>query len=96
MSSIRKQEEDYLKTNPKPGPDYSWTEPASDWYSIPPLNKVIGSETGHSIELDDTPGAERVRIQHRSGTFTEIQSNGQEIHKVFGDNYEIIAANNNV
>jgi hypothetical protein len=96
MTSIRKQEEDYLKTNPKPEPDFSWTEPASDWDSKPPLNKVIGSESGHSIELDDTPGAERVRIQHRTGSFTEIQSNGQEIHKIVGDSYEIIAGDNNV
>lgn len=80
----------------KPGPDYSWTEPASDWNASPPLNKVIGSESGHFIEMDDTPEFERVRIQHRTGTFTEIQANGQQIVKVLGDKYEIIASNNNV
>jgi hypothetical protein len=80
----------------KPGPDYSWTEPPSDWNASAPLNKVIGSESGHFIEMDDTPEFERIRIQHRTGTFTEIQANGQQIVKVLGDKYEIIASNNNV
>jgi hypothetical protein len=80
----------------KPGPDYSWTEPPSDWNVSPPLNRVIGSESGHFIEMDDTPEFERVRIQHRTGTFTEIQANGQQIVKILGDKYEIIASNNNV
>jgi hypothetical protein len=76
--------------------DYSWTEPASDWNAIPPLNNVKQTESGHSFEMDDTPGAERIRLQHRTGTFTEIQANGQQIVKVLGDKYEIIVANNNV
>lgn len=76
--------------------DYSWTEPESDWNSVPPLNRVTQSESGHSFEMDDTPGAERVRLQHRTGTFSEIQANGQKIVKVIGDNYQIIAKNNNV
>jgi len=46
--------------------------------------------------MDDTPEFERIRIQHRTGTFTEIQANGQQIVKVLGDKYEIIASNNNV
>lgn len=76
--------------------DYSWTEPESDWNSSPPLNKVTQTESGHSFEMDDTPGYERIRLQHRKGTFTEIQANGQQIVKILGDKYEIIASNNNV
>lgn len=76
--------------------DYSWTEPESDWNSKPPLNKVTQTESGHSFEMDDTPGYERIRLQHRKGTFTEIQANGQQIVKVLGDKYEIVVANNNV
>ena len=94
MTSLAKQELEYLKT--KPSTDYSWTEPASDWDAKPPLNNVKATESGHFFEMDDTPGAERVRLQHRTGTFTEIQSNGQEIHKIVADKYEIVAANNNV
>ena len=76
--------------------DYSWTEPESDWNAIPPFNNVQQTESGHSFEMDDTPGAERVRLQHRTGTFTEIQANGQKIIKIVGDKYEIVASNNNV
>lgn len=94
MTSLAKEEQQYLNT--KPAGDYSWTEPASDWDTKPPLNNVIQTESGHSFEMDDTPGAERIRLQHRTGSFTEIQSNGQEIHKIVADKYEIIAANNNV
>lgn len=94
MATQAQIEQQYIAT--KPGPDYSWTEPPSDWNVSPPLNKVIGSESGHFIEMDDTPEFERVRIQHRTGTFTEIQANGQQIVKVLGDKYEIIASNNNV
>lgn len=94
MATEAQIEREYIAK--KPGPDYSWTEPASDWNASPPLNKVIGSESGHFMEMDDTPEFERVRIQHRTGTFTEIQANGQQIVKVLGDKYEIIASNNNV
>jgi len=94
MTSQAKEEEQYF--NLKPAGDYSWTEPASDWDAKYPLNQVIQTESGHTFEMDDTPGAERVRLQHRTGTFTEIQSNGQQIYKIVADKYEIIAKNNNV
>jgi hypothetical protein len=48
------------------------------------------------FELDDTPGGERIRIHHRSGTFTEMHPNGDEVHKIYGDGYEIITKNKNV
>lgn len=94
MSSLAKQEQELFAN--KPSTDYSWTEPASDWDAKPPYNNITQSESGHFFEMDDTPGAERVRIQHRTGTFTETQSNGQQIVKVVGDGYEIIAGNKNV
>jgi hypothetical protein len=85
-------------TLPKPPADYSWTEPESDWNvkAQAPFNNITQTESGHFMEMDDTPGAERIRLQHRTGTFTEIQANGQSVHKVMGDNYEIIANDNNV
>lgn len=94
MTSLAKEEKQYFDN--KPAGDYSWTEPASDWDAKYPLNQVIATESGHTFEMDDTPGAERIRIQHRTGTFTEIQSNGQQIYKIIADKYEIVAANNNV
>jgi hypothetical protein len=41
------------------------------------------------FEMDDTKDRERVRLQHRTGTFIEMQPNGDEVHKVYGNGYEI-------
>jgi len=75
---------------------YGWTEPESAYASKYPYNNVIQTESGHFQEWDDTPGAERIRTQHRTGTFTELQPDGTRVNKIVGDNYEIIANNNYV
>ena len=81
-------------------PDYSWTQPESaantDYQPVYPYNNIQQTETGHKFEMDDTPGRERVRLEHRSGTFTEIQPNGDEVHKIIGKGYEIVASDKNV
>jgi hypothetical protein len=84
----------------KPGTDNSWTEPESaantDYQPIYPYNNVQVTESGHSFEMDDTPTRERVRLQHRSGTFIEMHPNGDEVHKVYGNGYEITIKDKNV
>ena len=90
----------------KPSDDYSWTEPESqaNEETLPqfPYDHATITESGHSFEFDDTPGRERIRLQHGGaqtngvGTFFEIQSDGTRINKIVGDNYEIVAKNNNV
>ena len=78
----------------------TWTEPESaanaDHQPIYPYNNVTQTEAGHKFELDDTPGRERVRLEHRSGTFTEMHPNGDVVHKIVGKGYEIIASDKNV
>lgn len=61
-----------------------------------PFNKAQTTESGHLFEMDDTRGRERVRLQHRTGTFIEMHPNGDEVHKVYGDGYEITIADKNV
>lgn len=56
---------------------------------IYPYNNVKQTRSGHMFEMDDTVGRERVRLHHRTGTFIEMQPNGDEVHKVYGDGYEI-------
>ena len=34
-----------------------------------PFNQVSVSRSGHERHVDDTPGAERLREAHKSGTF---------------------------
>jgi hypothetical protein len=81
----------------RPLGDTTWVEPDSQAeFSKYPYNHVQQTESGHSLEFDDTPNYERIRLQHRIGNYTEIQSNGDEVHKIKGDNYEIIVKNNHV
>lgn len=55
--------------------------------SVYPFNQVYESESGHVIEVDDTPGAERINIHHRTGTFREMHPNGDMVDKVARDRY---------
>jgi hypothetical protein len=81
----------------KPEGDSTWYEPDSQANnSVYPHVKGFYSDSGHFVEMDDTPQYERIRIQHRKGNYTEIQSDGTEIHKIIGDNYEIMVKNNHV
>jgi hypothetical protein len=61
-----------------------------------PYNHVHESESGHIHEIDDSPGAERLMTQHKSGTFEELHANGDKVIKVIGDNYEIIVGSSNL
>jgi hypothetical protein len=78
-----------------------WTEPPSpasvESPPIYPYNNIQQTESGHSFEMDDTQGRERIRLQHgKSKNFIEMHPNGDQVYKVFGDGYEIIAGNKNV
>ena len=39
-----------------------------------PYNLTYTTKSGHAIELDDTPGHERMHMWHRSGTYEEISN----------------------
>ena len=71
----------------------SWEQPTSPFNGQYPYNKVIQTESGHIIEMDDTPGCERLHVYHKSGTFIEIDSNGSVVRKTKGSSYEIIDRN---
>ena len=59
-----------------------------------PYNKALYTESGHIVELDDTRGNERISIEHRTGTFYEIDAEGNQIHRVVNDNYTVICKDN--
>ena len=54
-----------------------------------PYNHVHQSESGHTIEIDDTPEHERLHWFHRSGSYTEMQSDGDVTHKAVSDMYHL-------
>ena len=71
----------------------SWDQSPIPYNSVYPYNHVFMSESGHVMEFDDTPNSERVHIYHKSGTYTEIDSNGTEVKRIVGDKYEILERN---
>jgi hypothetical protein len=68
----------------------SWSEPAIPWQAIYPYNHVHQTESGHIIEMDDTPNWERMHWYHRTGTFTEIHPVGIKVDKIVNNYYNII------
>lgn len=61
-----------------------------------PLNHVWHSESGHVLEVDDTPDGERIQIYHTKGSFVEMQPDGCVVTKMANTNYTIMMADNNV
>jgi hypothetical protein len=61
-----------------------------------PFNKVTQTESGHVVEYDDTPGAERTHNYHKSGTFTEIDANGTQVNQIIGDGFTIYERNGHI
>ena len=83
----------------------TWSEPRTDdltesgstrYNTKYPKNHVYESESGHTVEFDDTENAERINEHHKSGTFYEIDADGNKVTRIVGNNYEIVAKNNNV
>lgn len=70
-----------------------FVEPETPYAAVYPYNHVYYSESGHAIEIDDTPGAERLHLYHRSGTFTEYHPDGTLVEKCLADKYEISMGN---
>ena len=68
--------------------DETWSEPPPAYAAKYPYNRVIKSGR-HSIELDDSPGAERIMIHHDSGAYIQIDSKGTVSEKAAADRYEI-------
>jgi hypothetical protein len=71
----------------------AWEEPASSYAASYPYNHVTETESGHIREMDDTTDAERIHEYHKAGTFYEIDSDGNKITRIVGDEYEIVAGN---
>jgi hypothetical protein len=74
----------------------SWEQPTSPFKGEYPYNKVTQTEAGHIIEVDDTPGSERIHVYHKSGTFVEIDSNGSMVKRSKGSSYEIVDKNGKI
>lgn len=73
-----------------------WDEPMPAFCSQYPFNHVVESESGHIIEMDDTPQRERLHLYHRAGSYMEIDQNSTRHDHVQGDYYGVYVRNNRV
>lgn len=55
--------------------------PGDPYAAVYPNNKVTQTTSGHVIEIDDTPDAERIHIRHKSGSFIEFHPDGSIVIK---------------
>ena len=69
--------------------------PPSAYAAVYPFNHVYESESGHLVEIDDTPTKERLHWYHRSGTFTEFHPKGIRVDRTMGHHYDMVSGNKN-
>ena len=78
-----------------PGDDgTSFSEPETPYNASYPHNHVYESEGGHLMEVDDTPGSERLHERHSTGTGYEVHPDGTKVTRVKKDNYNLITGDN--
>ena len=64
--------------------------------SMYPFNQANETPSGHSFELDDTPGAERILIKHHSGAGVELKPDGSVLVVAKSHRIEVVGADHNV
>lgn len=69
--------------------DSEYDEPENPHNAQYPYNNVIETESGHVIEYDDSPGAERIHIMHRDGSFIEMHPGGTVVIKTIEENHQV-------
>lgn len=74
----------------------TWNEPKTLYNTVYPYNNVVETESGHLLEFDDTPKAERIHLAHRNGSFNEWFPNGDKVEKITKDNYQIVMGDDRV
>lgn len=62
-----------------------FVEKTSQFAAQYPYNQAYETEGGHIFETDNTPGKERLHIQHCTGTDVEIAPNGDMVSKIKND-----------
>lgn len=61
-----------------------------------PHNQVNETASGHVIEIDDTPGGERILIKHRTGAGMELRADGSVLISSKRQKVEVIEGNETV
>ena len=67
------------------------TEPeCQDTTTYPDSTGTISSRSGHHVEINDTPGNERLQTYHKSGSYQDYEPDGSVINRIVADHYEFI------
>ena len=74
----------------------SKVEPDSYYAAKYPYNNVYESESGHALEFDDTKGAERIHMYHRSGSYVEYGPLGDRSERIQRNKFEVVIGNEQV
>lgn len=74
-------------------PDSKIGEPDDPYAAVYPSNLVYETSAGHVKEYDNTDSAERIRELHKSGTFYQVNPDGDFVEHLVKDRYTVIAGN---
>lgn len=94
--TLIKTKNDNLKKEVSTASGGSWSEPESYYNAEYPNNKVYSTNSGITIEIDDTDGEERIHIYHPSNSYIEINKDGSIIFKNSKDKFEIVSGESKV
>jgi len=76
--------------------DGTWDEPDPYYNAKYPDNVVLAMHSGITIEVDNTPGSERVHVYHPSNSYIEIGPAGDIIIRNAKDKFEIVDKNKKI
>jgi hypothetical protein len=74
----------------------SKVEPDSYYAAKYPYNNVYESESGHALEFDDTKGAERIHLYHRSGSYVEYGPLGDRSERIQRNKFTVVVGDDSV
>lgn len=74
----------------------SKVEPNPYYAAKYPYNNVYESESGHALEFDDTKGAERIHLYHRSGSYVEWGPEGDRAERIQRNKFEVVIGDEQV
>ena len=74
----------------------SKVEPNSYYAAKYPYNNVYESESGHALEFDDTKGAERIHLYHRSGSYVEYGPLGDRAERIQRNKFTVVVGNDSI
>ena len=64
--------------------------------SIYPFNQANETPSGHSFEMDDTPGNERILIKHHSGAGVELKPDGSVLLSAKSNQVQVVGGTQNI